>query len=155
MSATCIFIYIHIIFLIQIHFEYVCMLIHLWLSLLLCWICLYTANVCRIPPDFLMEIPTHSLRLVGCFFLGDLDQAKRHWVERKERISGERQEEETRRGAILLMTEILHHLRYMKAFKEWDKLATSTGWPDFFHQQYHCECCIAQFFNKGWEVKLS
>jgi len=25
------------------------------------------------------------------------------------------------------MAEILHHLRYMKPFREWDKLPTSTG----------------------------
>ena len=37
---------------------------------------------------------------LGVFFSpsGDLDQAKRHWVERKERISGERQEEEPPEG---------------------------------------------------------
>jgi len=34
------------------------------------------------------------------------------------------------------MEEILHHLGCMKPSKTWDKLPTSTGWPDFFHQQY-------------------
>ena len=38
---------------------------------------------------------------------------------------------------LLLMEEILHHLRCIKPCKWLDKLPTSTGWPDFFHQQLH------------------
>ena len=39
---------------------------------------------------------------------------------------------------ILLVEEILHHQGCIWSCKSWDKLPTSTGLQDFFHQQYWC-----------------